>query len=307
MAGAAELDFAYKYPFSDEAKRVVGEMNLKAVDPKYVKLAEVHLREAVKDGVISYDKTGMESIKKDYLISYLYSRMLASATRDMAVIGRYCKAEARRSAAAMKSGGLDDLLRLASELKINLVRLGKDDPFSMNVFDFLKLSKGERELDLVNQKLAGGLVYIDDKTALDLMAVAVRDSMMAGLPADPKTLPNEIIEHARSVRIQPAASPSDGQPARGTGWVEALLERPILDGRHRIVNLVLAPYLVNVKKLDVDKAVQVIHTYIEKCKTINPATNINEQYIRYQCNYAKNKGLRPMSLRRAREIFGDVV
>jgi len=306
MTDAAELDFAYKYPFSSEAKRVVDGMNLKSVDPRYVKLAEVHLREAVKGGLIEYDRTGMESIKRDYLVSYLYSRMLASATRDMMVIGRYCKAEAKRSAVAMKEGGMGDLLKIAGELKVNLVRLGKDDPFSMDVFDFLRLSKGEKGLELMDQKLAGGLVYIDDKTALELVAVAVRDSMMAGLPIDQKALPKEIVEHARSARIHVAQS-AGGQPARGMTWVEALLERPILDGRHRIVNLVLAPYLVNVKKMEVDKAVEVIHAYIERCKTVNAGTNVNEQYIRYQCNYAKNKGLRVMSLRRAREIFGDVV
>ena len=69
----------------------------------------------------------------------------------------------------------------------------------------------------------------------------------------------------------------------------------------------LAPYLVNVKKLEVEKAVEVIHAYIEKCKAMNAATDINDSYIRYQCNYAKNKGLKVMALRRAREIFGDVV
>ena len=54
--------------------------------------------------------------------------MLASATKDMMVVGRYCKAEAKRSAAAMREGGMDNLLKVASELKINLVKAGQGRP-----------------------------------------------------------------------------------------------------------------------------------------------------------------------------------
>ena len=87
----------------------------------------------------------------------------------------------------------------------------------MNVFDFLKLSKGERELELANQKLAGGVVYIDDRTALDLMSVAVRENIMAGFPIDQKALPREIVEHARSMRIQAAPSSAGGQQGKRPG------------------------------------------------------------------------------------------
>jgi hypothetical protein len=305
MPDGKELDFAYKYPFSGAAKELISSYG-NAIEMGYLRLAEVHVRDAAKRGKFEYAKTGMESLKKDYVIVYLYSRMLLSALKNNEIISKYSAAEARRSAEAIEKDGLSDLLKVCSELGVKVVRLGKEDPLSIGVFDFLKLAKGERGLELANQKLGDGLVYVDPKTALGLITVAIRERVLQGLPIDSKLLPKEVLDYSRSVKIESPVTAAGAQ-MRGGGWIDGLLEKPVMDGRHRIVNLVLAPYLVNVKKLEVDKAVAIIHEYIERCKKINPATDVNEQYIRYQCTYSKNKGLRPLSLRRARETFGDII
>ena len=45
-----------------------------------------------------------------------------------------------------------------------------------------------------------------------------------------------------------------------------------------------------------------------ECKGyINPDTKINEQYIMYQCRYAKSKGLKPLSLVKARELLAGMI
>ena len=84
------------------------------------------------------------------------------------------------------------------------------------------------------------------------------------------------------------------------------LATPIPDVRHRSVNLV-APYLVNVRKMDENAAADRIVEYIERCKLLDPNTKVNETYVRYQCRYAKNKGMRPLSLVRAKELFRGIV
>ena len=43
----------------------------------------------------------------------------------------------------------------------------------------------------------------------------------------------------------------------------------------------------------------------EKCKIIDPNTKITDSYIRYQCGYAKKRGLKPLSFKRAKELLGD--
>ena len=59
--------------------------------------------------------------------------------------------------------------------------------------------------------------------------------------------------------------------------------------------------------MDVEQAVEIIKKYIDECKQLNPNTDVSETYIRYQCNYAKNKGMRPLSLSKARELLGEYV
>ena len=90
-------------------------------------------------------------------------------------------------------------------------------------------------------------------------------------------------------------------------WIERLLQTPIPDVRHRTVNLILAPYLVNVRNMSPEEAFKVINDYIERCKKVNPDTKIGEQYIRYQCNYAKKRGMRPLALQKAKELLGGLV
>jgi Primase X len=43
-------------------------------------------------------------------------------------------------------------------------------------------------------------------------------------------------------------------------WIEKLLETPIDDYRKNAVNLILAPYLINVKKLSYDTALTIINS-----------------------------------------------
>lgn len=41
-------------------------------------------------------------------------------------------------------------------------------------------------------------------------------------------------------------------------WIGILLETPVADGRHRIIEHLFAPYLINVKHLEIDKARHII-------------------------------------------------
>jgi hypothetical protein len=43
-------------------------------------------------------------------------------------------------------------------------------------------------------------------------------------------------------------------------WIEKLLQTPTADYRKNAVNLILAPYLINVKKLSYDDALNIINS-----------------------------------------------
>jgi hypothetical protein len=76
-------------------------------------------------------------------------------------------------------------------------------------------------------------------------------------------------------------------------YIEELLQKPVVDGRHRLVWLVLTPYLVNVKGLEVEEAVAVTVDYLKRCGW---GESRLERFVRYHAQRAKRIGLKPPRL-----------
>ena len=172
------------------------------------------------------------------------------------------------------------------------------------------------ELDRVNKEYQAidstvkdkGMVFMDNEETLKLLHARMLQEIGKGLPIPKGEIPAEITAFAKGIKLEMPHNKDVPRKADSRySWVEKLLKTPIADVRHRTVNLILAPYFVNVKRAGIDEATAKISDYISLCKELNPDTNINQSYIRYQCSYAKSKGLRPLSLRRARELFGDAI
>ena len=82
----------------------------------------------------------------------------------------------------------------------------------------------------------------------------------------------------------------------GYGWIERLLEKPVDDGRRRLLWLVIAPYLVNVKGFPIDEAIHQAYNYLLKCSEIRPIREDPRKLAEYYVNYAARTGLKPVSL-----------
>ncbi len=307
---ASSLDFAYKYPFSKEAKEIVGSYEAKSVDPRYLELAARQIENATTAG-IDYKEIGLKSVKVDYLMAYLYSRMLLSAIKRVDVIKEYAASEARRSGQALAVAGIDEIIKVAGYLGIRLNRsMDRDESRAMLIgfADYIAYAPRNPEFELVNQNLSGGVVLADKSRIAAVLEKAMAGQIAKGLPIKSSELPKQIIEYSRRVKLKKVEIKGiAAQGSRTEAWIEKLLSTPISDVRHRTVNLILAPYLVNTRKLDVEAAVKVIVDYIERCKLVDPDTKVNQRYIEYQCNYAKNKGMRPLSFEKAKELLGNAV
>jgi hypothetical protein len=301
------LDFAYKYPFSDEAKAFIAGLGDIKIEYKYLELGKKHLNDAFS-GKLEYMPIGMSSAKTDYLLTYLYSRMLLSATKSRQLINQYCAAEAARSAGALASSDITEVEAVVKELGIpmNVMPFSKELALSIRFDAFLELSEGVKGLELPNQKLSNGFVSMEMGKAVSLIEKAMFSKMRKGFPASSEQLPKEITEYAKAIR--PAIDTAPKAPRAGTTeWIERLLATPIPDVRHRTVNLILAPYFVNTRGMTVEQATKAVMEYMERCKAVNPNTKINERYIAYQCDYAKKRGLKPLSFERAKDLLSDVM
>jgi len=82
-------------------------------------------------------------------------------------------------------------------------------------------------------------------------------------------------------------------------WIEIkILQTQFEDCRKIIIDLILAPYLINIKKLSYEKSYQIIKEWLDKCNTLKKLDSIRtfDYRISYALKNAMNKGIGPMSL-----------
>ena len=89
-------------------------------------------------------------------------------------------------------------------------------------------------------------------------------------------------------------------------WIDRLLERPVTDARHRLTWLVLAPYLVNVRKTPAGEAASILRDYLRKCSEVKPISDSIEALAEYFTSYAASTGLKPPRLSTLKEKYPDV-
>jgi Primase X len=79
-------------------------------------------------------------------------------------------------------------------------------------------------------------------------------------------------------------------------WIEKLLQTPIDDYRKNAVNLILAPYLINIKKLSYDVALNIINGWLSKCGELRQLDQDFSYTVRYALKYCAKNGNRPLKL-----------
>jgi DNA polymerase sigma len=297
-----DLDLAYRYPFSKEAREIVANANA-AFDANMMKAGRIRIDEALKSGSIEYKDTSISDLKYSHIMSYLYARMLVSALNNRSAVARYVNSEARRSANALLADSDEHLLHIANELSVRVNRSNGD--FSMKFADYLALAPRLQEYSLVHQELKDGTIYLQKFKVAGVIETAIKREISKNLPIPAKELPSEVVQFSKTIRL-PAQKSTARIDISKYSWIEKLLSTPIADVRHRTVNLILAPYLTNVRGMSEDESAKVIIDYIEKCKEVEPNTRINDSYIKYQCKYSKAKGSRPLSYDRAKELLKEV-
>ncbi|MGI0135192.1 MAG: DNA primase noncatalytic subunit PriX [Candidatus Micrarchaeaceae archaeon] len=306
-----KLEFSYKYPFSKEAKEAAASFAQNVISIKYLEAGKRRIDESLT-GMIEYKDINIKSVREEYITTYIYARMLLSAVKNPTLIRYYARAEARRSEFVLNAAQKDEMLHVASELGIAMtgtVTKGMakitGDELTVTFEDFLRYSTSMKGMELANQRLNQGVILLYRSAAAKLLGGAISREIMKGLPIKASELPTEVVAYAKKLKFNLPIT--EKAYAKTDSWIDKLLEVPITDVRHRTVNLILAPYLTTIKGLSVDQATKIIGEYIEKCKAIDPHTNVTERYIRYQCDYAKKKGMKPLKLENAKALLGDTI
>ncbi|HEY6283150.1 MAG TPA: DNA primase noncatalytic subunit PriX, partial [Nitrososphaerales archaeon] len=141
---------------------------------------------------------------------------------------------------------------------------------------------------LARQELDSGIIRMTDNMLNDLfgdcaqvaVAEGVRNLRRAPFPKQLQELKTRVVQYV------PASRPKTN---KGYLYVEDLLQHPVSDGRHRLVWLVLAPYLVNVKKLDDEQAIEKIRAFVAAAGESSEL----RRFVEYNVRRARRNGLLP--------------
>ena len=77
-------------------------------------------------------------------------------------------------------------------------------------------------------------------------------------------------------------------------WIEKLLQTPIADFRKNSISLILAPYLVNIKKLSYQESFDTLIEWLKKCDAIRKL-DFNPRYlVKSALHTANQKRIPPM-------------
>jgi hypothetical protein len=77
-------------------------------------------------------------------------------------------------------------------------------------------------------------------------------------------------------------------------WIDKLLQNPIEDYRKNAVSLILAPYLINIKKMSVVDAFSTIKEWLNKCALLRSLDSNFSYRVKYALNTAVDSGIPPM-------------
>jgi len=141
---------------------------------------------------------------------------------------------------------------------------------------------------LTRQELDAGVVHLTDNHLNDMfedcasaaISEGVKNLRKGPFPKQLTGLKEDVIKYVPSPRPR---------TNKGYLYVEDLLAHPVSDGRHRLVWLVLAPYLVNVKKVDDETAIERIRTFVAAAGE----TSAMRRFVEYNVRRARRNGLLP--------------
>jgi hypothetical protein len=101
--------------------------------------------------------------------------------------------------------------------------------------------------------------------------------------------------------------PSGPTVYEGIAWIDSILGNGgMSDYRKLLVDLVIAPYLVNVKQCDYNDAYNKIVNWFDRCSQKRRLDFNAPLKVRYALNRSKQNGIRPMRLDTMRENYADL-
>ncbi len=284
-------DLELRYPFAPRSRQLFETVSLDEA------LASKDVIVQTQNRLLnSLSRAKYEPSFTDVDVSSFFAGALV-ASQDPVLASRFSKKEAERAKEFFREEKPKDKVTAMAEcFGVRFQEAKVDDrqvSYSLQFEGYLSLlSKFELgrnpKWKLARQELDKGVIRVTDNMLNDLfadcalaaIADGVRNLRKAPLPRQLLGMKSEVVQYA------PSPKPKTN---KGYLYVETLLEHPVTDGRHRITWLILAPYLVNVKKMDDADAIERIRRFVAAAGE----TSAMRRFIEYNVRRARRNGLLP--------------
>lgn len=290
--GALLSDLELRYPFAPKSRKFFDSMPVEEglASREVVAQAESRILSAL--GRSKYEPHISELIE---FSSFFAAALVAS--QDSVLATKFSKKEAERARQFfIKEEPSDKTIAMAECFGLQVQQLdgGDGQPrYALPFEAYLSLvSKNELvkspKWKLTRQALEHGTVHVTGNLLNDLfgdcaqaaISDGVRNLRRAPFPKQLQGTKNKVMQYV------PAQKPKTG---KGYLYVEDLLKHPVSDGRHRLIWLVLAPYLVNVKKVEDEEAIERIRAFV----AVAGETGGLKRFAEYNVKRARRNGLLP--------------
>jgi hypothetical protein len=168
-------------------------------------------------------------------------------------------------------------------------------------------SKNRRKVEVIqewnNEKPAANRLLIDFYIKLAAKELAHRSKQREYYYYSSTYMKKNFYHFGNTTRVDFVATAIDG-----IAWIENLLNNSegITDFRKQTIDLVLAPYLVNIKQLDYDTAYSILAEWLDKCGRKRKLDFSPRSKISYSLKQSSRTGIKPMKLETMKNNYYDM-
>lgn len=303
--GALLSDLELRYPFAARSRKFFESIPVEEGLASREVVAQTESRLLNALGRAKYEPHISELIE---FSSFFASALVAS--QDAVLASRFSKREAERARQFFMKEAPPDKATVMSEcfgVRGPEATLVDGQPqYSMPFEGYLSLvSKYELakapKWKLSRQALERGVVRMGDNMANDMFGDCAQAAILEGVRNLRKAPFPKQLQATKSHVLQyvPAQRAKTG---KGYLYVEDLLKHPVSDGRHRLIWMVLAPYLVNVKKVEDEEAIEKIRGFV----SVAGETSDLKRFAEYNVRRARRNGLLPPTFATLKAEHADI-
>ncbi len=273
----ANLDFAVRYPFTNEAKELLKASGIK-ISERLAELAIERILAAI-NGVTKKTTAIHEGEKLEEIASFAAARMLLGYLRSSYVINKFAVAESKRASHYLSNADKEEFEKIANELGV--IAQQKYGNIYAPLVVYLKFSPRSIDYRLVTRDLFNGQVKISRREWIRLTEEAVRFHIER-IPVVKEVQP-EIKNAAKKLLVRLPRVELPSYPIDKTSnapCIEALLEdaRQHKNLPHQ-ARWYLAVYLIKKGASDDDLL-----------RIFSMLPDYNEKITRYQITHARKQG-----------------